>query len=104
MKNYYERSGCEMKIGSIVIACYEFDKMLAFWQEDLHYIRREPANGGWVVRCDPEGRRPNVSLNQVPRKNTGRRSRLHLDLYTNNREAEVDRLIRIGRESLSVEI
>ena len=45
MKNYYERSGCEMKIGSIVIACYEFDKMLAFWQEDLHYIRREPANG-----------------------------------------------------------
>ena len=65
-------------------------------KKPLHYIRREPANGGWVVLRDPEGRRPNVSLNQVPRKNTGSRSRLHLDLYTNNREAEVDRLIRIG--------
>ena len=27
-----------IKIGSIVIATYEFDKMLAFCQEALHYI------------------------------------------------------------------
>ena len=39
---------------------------------------------------------PNVSLNQVPRKNSGRRSRLYLDLYTNNRETEIERLIKIG--------
>ena len=44
-----------MKIGSIVIRCYEFDKMLAFWQEALHYVPREPAEEGWVVLCDPEG-------------------------------------------------
>jgi hypothetical protein len=37
-----------MKIGSIVIRCYEFDKMLAFWQEALHYVPREPATDGWV--------------------------------------------------------
>ena len=36
-----------MKIGSIVIRCYEFDKMLAFWQEALHYVPREPAKSGW---------------------------------------------------------
>ncbi len=84
-----------MKIGSIVIACYEFDKMLAFWQEALHYVPREPAKGGWVVLRDPEGRSPNVSLNQVPKKRSGR-SRLHLDLYTNNRDGEVERLIKIG--------
>src|SRR5919106_2235413 len=29
-----------MKIGSIVIRCYEFEKMLAFWQEALHYVPR----------------------------------------------------------------
>ncbi len=29
-----------MKIGSIVIRCHEFDKMLAFWQEALHYVPR----------------------------------------------------------------
>ena len=84
-----------MKIGSIVIACYEFDRMLAFWQEALHYVPREPAMGGWVVLRDPEGRKPNVSLNQIPHKRSGR-SRLHLDLYPNNREGEVERLIKIG--------
>jgi hypothetical protein len=26
----------KMKIGSIVVRCYEFDKMLAFWREALH--------------------------------------------------------------------
>lgn len=85
-----------MRIGSIVIACYQFDEMLAFWQESLHYVPREPAKGGWVVLRDPDGKMPNLSLNQVPRKNSGRRSRLHLDLYTNNREAEVERLVKVG--------
>jgi len=38
-----------MKIGSIVIACHKFDKMVVFWQEALHYIPREPAKDGWIV-------------------------------------------------------
>src|SRR5215468_4176233 len=84
-----------MKIGSIVIRCYEFDRMLAFWQEALHYVPREPAKSGWVVLRDPDGRGPNVSLDQVPKKRTAR-SRLHLDLYTDNQKAEVDRLIALG--------
>jgi len=84
-----------MKIGSIVIDCSDFDRMLAFWQEALHYVPREPAKGGWVVLHDPEGRSPNVSLNQVPEKRKGR-NRLHLDLYTDDREGEVKRLLKIG--------
>lgn len=85
-----------MKIGSIVIRCYEFDKMFAFWQEALHYVPREPAKNGWVVLCDPEGKGPNLSLDRAPEKRSGKRSRLHLDLYTNDRETEVERLIKIG--------
>lgn len=85
-----------MRIGSIVIRCYEFDKMLAFWQEALHYVPREPAENGWVVLCDPEGRGPNISLDKVPERRTGKRSRLHLDLYTDSRDAEVERLVAIG--------
>jgi hypothetical protein len=27
-----------VRIGSIVIRCYEFKKMLAFWQDALHYV------------------------------------------------------------------
>ncbi|WP_217604396.1 hypothetical protein [Chitinophaga sp. GbtcB8] len=42
-----------MKIGAIVILCYEFDKMLAFWQEALHYVLRMPAaSRGWIVLQD----------------------------------------------------
>jgi hypothetical protein len=85
-----------MKIGSIVIRCYEFDKMLAFWRQALHYVPREPATDGWVVLCDPKGRGPNVSLDQVPDRRSGKRNRLHLDLYTSNQEGEVERLIKLG--------
>jgi catechol 2,3-dioxygenase-like lactoylglutathione lyase family enzyme len=84
-----------MRIGSIVILCYEFEKMLAFWQEALHYIAKEPAQNGWVILRDPAGIGPNLSLDQVTTKRKAR-SRLHLDLYANDQAAEVERLIKIG--------
>jgi catechol 2,3-dioxygenase-like lactoylglutathione lyase family enzyme len=88
----------KMKIGSIVVRCYEFDKMLAFWREALHYAPREPAEDGWVVLRDPEGRGPNVSLERVPEpfEHIGKTSRVHLDLYTNDQEGEVERLVGMG--------
>ena len=91
------RSGRHLvvKIGSVVIHCYEFDRMLAFWRGALHYVPREPANNGWVVLRDPEGSGPNLSL-QARDRRSGRRSWLHLDLYTNDREGEVERLIGLG--------
>src|ERR1051326_2179389 len=85
-----------MKIGSIVIRCYEFDKMVAFWQEALHYQPREPSDGSWVVVRDPAGKGPNISLQRVPERHTGKRRRLHLDLYTDDRKQEVERLVNIG--------
>lgn len=85
-----------MKIGSIVIRCYEFDRMLAFWREALHYIPREPPSGGWVVLCDPGGAGPNLSLDKAPERRVGKRSRLHLDLYTDDQNLEVERLVKLG--------
>jgi hypothetical protein len=84
-----------MKIGSFVIDCNEFDKMMVFWQKALHYVPRNPPRGGWVVLRDPEGKNLNISLNQVSAKRRSR-NRLHLDLYTDNREDEINRLIKIG--------
>jgi len=92
-----------MKIGSIVIRCYEFEKMLAFWQEALHYVPREPAKEGWVVLCDPKGNGPNVSLDQVPERRSGKRNKLHLDLYTSDQQGEVERLITLGAKRLPLE-
>ena len=86
-----------LRIGSVVIDCVNFDGMLKFWQEALHYTPREPAKGGWVVLRDPTTRNTNVSLQKVEvgEKLTGR-NWLHFDLYTNDREAEVKRLLDSG--------
>src|SRR5690242_10510188 len=85
-----------LKIGSVVIRCYEYESMLAFWQEALHYLPREPSDGSWVVLRNPEGQGPNISLQRVSERRSGKRSRLHLDLYTTDRNSEVDRLREIG--------
>jgi catechol 2,3-dioxygenase-like lactoylglutathione lyase family enzyme len=90
-----EGKGDGMRIGSIVIHCYEFERMMEFWQAALHYVPRAPASGGWVVLQDPAGRCPNLSL-QARDRRAGKRSWLHLDLYTDDREREVKRLVAIG--------
>jgi catechol 2,3-dioxygenase-like lactoylglutathione lyase family enzyme len=90
-----------MKIGSIVIRCFEFDRMLEFWREALHYVPRAPSDGYWVVLRDPSGQGPNISLQRVSERRSGKRSRLHLDLYTNDQKAEVERLVKIGASRYS---
>jgi len=85
-----------IRIGSIVVRCYEFDKMLEFWQQALGYVPRETPTDSWVVLGDPAGRGPNLSLERVSQRRSGKRSRLHLDLYTSDRESEVNRLVSIG--------
>jgi catechol 2,3-dioxygenase-like lactoylglutathione lyase family enzyme len=87
-----------MRVGSVVTRCHEFDQMLSFWSEALGYGPREPAKDGWVVLCDPDGEGPNLSLERVPRpfERLGKTSRMHLDLYTDDRQGEVERLLGIG--------
>ncbi len=79
-----------------MIRCHEFDRMLAFWQDALHYVPREPAEAGWAVLRDPEGRGPNLSLDRAPARRLQGRSWIHLDLYANDQEAEVERLVGLG--------
>jgi len=58
-----------LEIGSIVINCNEFEKMMPFWQEALHYVPRDTPERNWVVLRDPEGKRsPNISLQRVTTK------------------------------------
>ena len=84
-------------IGSIVMRCYEYDKMFRFWQAALRYeVEHADPNGGFVILRDPQGHGPNVSLDQSPTKRTGKRSWLHLDLYTTRQPDEVQRLVELG--------
>ena len=84
-----------LRIGSIVIDCFDFDRMMAFWQEALHYVPKYPPQKGWVILRDPEGRGPNVSLNHDPERLSGR-NWLHFDLYTSRQKEEIERLLKLG--------
>lgn len=71
--------------------------MLAFWRAALGYVPREPPEEGWVVLTDPGGNGPNISLDRVEHPPPlGEVSRVHLDLYTEDPEGEVERLLRLG--------
>ncbi len=84
-------------VGSIVIRCFDFDRMYAFWKAALHYeVEHTDPSGGFVILRDPSDRGPNISIDQAPVKRTGKRSWLHLDLYTTHQASEVERLVALG--------
>ena len=87
-----------LHVGSVVIDCNDFAAMKAFWQEALHYVTRGPIEDDWVILRDPNGSDVNVSLQQVPEKRVGK-NRLHFDLYTDDQEGEVRRLLELGATS-----
>ena len=83
-----------VRIGSIVIDVKNFGRMMAFWKDALGYRpKREPTpDDPFVILKDPEGKGPNVSLDGMePYRNV-----LHLDLYTDDPDGEVKRLLKLG--------
>ena len=84
-----------MYVGSVVIDCNDFSAMYSFWMTALRYVPRDPPDDGWAVLRDPEGVHVNVSLQRVPEPRIGK-NRLHLDLYTQDQQGEVERLLALG--------
>lgn len=82
-------------IGSIVIDCTDLARMMAFWQEALRYVPRDPPGPDGVVLKDPAGVGPNLSLYRTP-EGPLEDYRLHLDLYSSHPEQEVERLVGLG--------
>ncbi|HWC14212.1 MAG TPA: VOC family protein [Actinomycetota bacterium] len=85
-----------MKVGSVVIDCNDFETMFAFWRDALRYVpKHPPKEDEWVILKDPKGIGVNVSIDKVPEPRVGK-NRLHLDLYTQDQQAEVERLLALG--------
>ena len=88
-----------MYVGSVVIDCNDFPRMLAFWQQALGYEPKYPPEDDWAILRDPNGRRVNVSIQRVPEPRAGK-NRLHFDLYAKDQAAEIERLIGLGATRL----
>ncbi len=86
-----------VRVGSIVIRCHAWQEMVDFWREALRYVvgHADP-NGGFVILSEPNGKGPNLSLDQTPEPRSGKRGWIHLDLYTSDQSGEVERLVALG--------
>jgi hypothetical protein len=82
-------------IDSIVIDRSDFAKMVAFWQEALHYVPKYSPGEDWVLLKDPEGMGPNIGMS---RSHEGPLNdyRIHVDLYSSDPDGEVKRLLALG--------
>jgi catechol 2,3-dioxygenase-like lactoylglutathione lyase family enzyme len=85
-----------IKIGSIVIYCDNWAPTYAFWQDALGYVPRDPPEDGFGILRDPAGLGPELTVERREQTRTGKRSRIHLDLYTDDQPGEVERLLGLG--------
>jgi len=86
-----------IKVGSIVIDCKDFNKMSTFWREALHYeVSKLPDPGDTepfsILRDKTGSGGPNVSIDRMEPL----RGKIHLDLYTDDPNGEIERLLKIG--------
>jgi catechol 2,3-dioxygenase-like lactoylglutathione lyase family enzyme len=80
-----------IRLGSTVINCADMDLMTSFWSQALHLVPSSDGDDFCVLRGD----QANLSL-QLARTPVTARDQMHLDLYSDDQAAEVQRLIALG--------
>ena len=85
--------GMGIRLGSTVVNCADIEVMTDFWSQALDLVPNQRTAGDTfrVLR----GERLNLSL-QVSATPVTARDQMHLDLYTDNMEAQVQRLRDLG--------
>ncbi len=84
-----------LRVGSIVIRVDDLERQKAFWTAALDYVARKGDDDDFAFLRPRDGAGPNMSLDahssavHLP-------PRIHLDLYTEDQQAEVRRLVALG--------
>ena len=84
-----------IRVGSIVLRVDDLALETAFWSAALDYAVREDDSDDFALLYPRAGAGPNISLDahaaaaRVP-------PRIHLDLYADDQDAEVRRLVELG--------
>jgi catechol 2,3-dioxygenase-like lactoylglutathione lyase family enzyme len=85
-----------VRVGSIVIRVDDLRRQTQFWTAALDYLPREgPGDDDFMLLRPRDGIGPNLSLDRV-HSTVHVPPRIHLDLYTEDQAAEVERLIALG--------
>ena len=84
-----------MRIGSIVIRVDDLPRQMEFWAAALDYVLPAGPIDDFAILRPRDGIGPNLSLDRV-RSAVQVPPRIHLDLYTHDQPAEVQRLLTLG--------
>ena len=82
-----------LEVGAIVWGVRNIPRAVEFWSEALNYrLRREPEED-WAILIPKSGQGIQLSLNLV---SSEKPKRHHIDLFTSDQLAEVQRLLGLG--------
>ncbi len=86
----------DLHLPTVVVNVQDMDRAVSFWSAALGYQRREATTDPeFTMLVDPAGRRLPLSLQKAdgpPQEPV----RLHLDLYTDDQQRHVERLVALG--------
>jgi hypothetical protein len=83
-----------LRLSGMTVDSRDPTRLASFWEAALGYERR-PLWGPYVGLKDPRARGPHVTFQ---RSETAPSARLHLDLYADDPDGEVARLVRLGAQ------
>jgi hypothetical protein len=92
-----------MRIG-ITIDCPDPDKLAAFWERFLGYVRRPDSGSGPYVTIDRPGGSdgpPHLTFQRVPEPKTTK-VRTHLDLFVEHAAPMVAEMVAAGASPLAI--
>lgn len=84
-----------LRIGSIVWGVRDVPRAIRFWCEALDYRPLREPSPDWAILVPRQGAGPQMAITQVS-SDAEDHQRHHLDLYAENRERELERLIGLG--------
>lgn len=84
-----------VRVGSVVFDVHDVERMSRFWIGVLGYAWRDPPDVDGGVLTDPRRRGPNVAVSRTEEPHPDG-YRIHLDLYTDEPEREVERILALG--------
>lgn len=83
-----------LQIGAIVWGVRDLQRAIEFWSEALNYqLRREP-DVDFAILVPKDGNGVQLSLNAAVTSDKPKRH--HMDLFTQEQEKEVERLLKLG--------
>lgn len=86
----------DLFVATVVVNVQDMERGVRFWTSALGYERRESTwDPEFQMLVDPHGRHLPVSL-QLAHSGPVEPVRIHLDLYTDDQAAQVERLVELG--------